>query len=56
MSGLPVEMSSTKRLLKSLPVFDGPKVIYGEASMLDAEQLRELDIVFKQTPYDLKAR
>ena len=46
----------TKRLLRSLPKFDGPKVIYGEASMLDDDQLRELSITFRQTPYDIKAR
>lgn len=46
----------TKRVFRSLPAFDGPKVIYGEACTLPEEQLRELDITFKQTPYDLKAR
>ena len=46
----------TKRLLRSLPTFEGPKVIYGEACMLTDEQLAELDITFRQTPYDLKAR
>lgn len=46
----------TRALLRKLPKFDGPKVIYGEACALPAEQLRELEIVFKQTPYDIKAR
>jgi adenine-specific DNA-methyltransferase len=46
----------TKGLLRSLPKFSGPRVIYGEACMLDADQLRELDITFRQTPYDIKAR
>lgn len=46
----------TRRLLRSLPQFDGPKVIYGEACDLSVEQLRELDIAFRQTPYDIKAR
>jgi len=46
----------TRRVLRSLPKFDGPKVIYGEACDLSAEQLRELDIAFRQTPYDIKAR
>ncbi|KZY32104.1 DNA methylase [Alcanivorax sp. HI0083] len=45
----------TRRVLRSLPKFDGPKVIYGEASGLTQEQLDELDITFKQTPYDIKA-
>lgn len=46
----------TRRLLRSLPPFDGPKVIYGEACDIPEEQLRELNVVFKQTPYDIKAR
>jgi len=46
----------TRRVLRSLPKFDGPKVVYGEACDLSEEQLRELDIVFRQTPYDIKAR
>lgn len=46
----------TRRVLRSLPAFDGPKVIYGEACALPEEQLRELDITFRQTPYDIKAR
>ncbi|WP_036136073.1 site-specific DNA-methyltransferase [Luteimonas mephitis] len=46
----------TRRVLRSLPKFDGPKVIYGEACDLPGEQLRELDIAFRQTPYDIKAR
>ncbi len=46
----------TKKILRSLPTFDGPKVIYGEACALTEDQCRELDIDFKQTPYDIKAR
>jgi adenine-specific DNA-methyltransferase len=46
----------TKRVLRALPSFEGPKVIYGEACMLSPEQLAELEITFKQTPYDIKAR
>lgn len=46
----------TRRVLRSLPAFDGPKVIYGEACALPEEQLRELGIAFRQTPYDIKAR
>lgn len=45
----------TRRILRSLPKFDGPKVIYGEASGMTQEQLDELEITFKQTPYDIKA-
>lgn len=46
----------TRALLRKLPKFDGLKVIYGEACALPDEQLRELSITFKQTPYDIKAR
>lgn len=46
----------TRRVLRALPAFDGPKVVYGEACALPEEQLRELGITFRQTPYDIKAR
>lgn len=46
----------TRKLLRQLPVFEGPRVIYGEACELSDEQLAERQITFKQTPYDLKAR
>ncbi|MFW9440650.1 site-specific DNA-methyltransferase [Xanthomonas euvesicatoria] len=46
----------TKRVLKGLQPFDGPKVIYGESCDLPKERLEELQITFKQTPYDIKAR
>ncbi|MFA1791398.1 site-specific DNA-methyltransferase [Xanthomonas campestris] len=46
----------TNRVLRSLEKFEGPKVIYGESCALSDEQLHELEITFKQTPYDIKAR
>lgn len=46
----------TRRVLRSLPAFDGPRVVYGEACALPEEQLHELGITFRQTPYDIKAR
>jgi len=46
----------TRRVLRALPAFEGPKVIYGEACALPEEQLRELGIAFRQTPYDIRAR
>jgi adenine-specific DNA-methyltransferase len=46
----------TAKVLAALPAYDGPKVIYGEASRIGPARLKELNIVFKQTPYDLKAR
>ena len=35
---------------------DGPRVIYGETTRLGETRLREAAIVFKQIPYDIKAR
>lgn len=46
----------TRRLLAELPEHDGPKVIYGESSLLSKESLQRLGITFKQTPYDVKTR
>ena len=46
----------TLKVLSSLPSFDGPKVIYGETSRLGQARLNALNIVFKQTPYDVKVR
>jgi adenine-specific DNA-methyltransferase len=46
----------TRQALRSLTKFDGPKVIYGESCMLSEEMLSELEISFKHTPYDIKAR
>ena len=36
--------------------FSGPLTIYGEQSRLTPATLAQQDIVFKQTPYDIKAR
>jgi adenine-specific DNA-methyltransferase len=46
----------TQKVLDSLPVYEGNKVIYGEATRMNAEKLKVNNIVFKQTPYDVKAR
>lgn len=46
----------TAKVLESLPPHQGQKVIYGEASRINAVRRKELGIVFKQTPYDIKAR
>lgn len=46
----------TQKVLDTLPKFDGKKVIYGETTRMNAEKLRTNNIVFKQTPYDVKAR
>jgi len=46
----------TRPILADLEKHDGPKVIYGESTRLSSDKLRSLNIVFKQTPYDLKVR
>lgn len=46
----------SRTMLRRLPKFDGPKVIYGEACLLPDELLEQHEIAFRQTPYDLKAR
>jgi adenine-specific DNA-methyltransferase len=46
----------TRKILAELPEHDGPRVIYGESSRLSPSSLEQLGIVFKQTPYDVKAR
>ena len=46
----------TQKVLDTLPAFEGKIVIYGEATRMNAEKLKANNIVFKQTPYDIKAR
>jgi adenine-specific DNA-methyltransferase len=46
----------TRKVLAELPEHDGPRVIYGESSRLSPSSLEQLGIIFKQTPYDVKAR
>ena len=45
----------THSILKELPPHKGRKVIYGEVSRITPDRLKALNIVFKQTPYDVKA-
>jgi adenine-specific DNA-methyltransferase len=45
-----------ERIVKKKPGFDGMLTIYGEASRLSDATLGRQNIVFKQTPYDVKAR
>ncbi len=44
----------TLKLLDKLPKHTGRKVIYGEATRLNKDRLNELNISFKQIPYDIK--
>ena len=46
----------TQKVLDSLPVYEGKKIIYGEVTRMNSEKLKANNIVFKQTPYDVKAR
>ena len=43
-------------IAREAPVFDGPLTVYGEQSRLTPATLDREGIVFKQTPYDVKAR
>lgn len=45
-----------EKIAKKRPGFKGALTIYGEASRLSAATLARKDIVFKQTPYEVKAR
>ncbi|MBI3758772.1 MAG: hypothetical protein HY269_03355 [Deltaproteobacteria bacterium] len=45
-----------EKIAKKKPDFGGTLTIYGEASRLSDVTLTRQDIVFKQTPYDVKAR
>ncbi len=44
----------TYDVLESLPKHDGTKVIYGNGSRISAARLRDLGIVFKQIPYEIR--
>jgi adenine-specific DNA-methyltransferase len=46
----------TGKVLASLPPYKGPKVIYGELTTFNPQRLARESIVFKQVPYDIKAR
>ena len=43
-------------ILKQQPRFDGPLTVYGEQSRLAKSTLERESILFKQAPYELKAR
>lgn len=46
----------TTKVLACLPPHDGPKVIFGEGCLLSDERLKSREIMFRQIPYDIKAR
>jgi adenine-specific DNA-methyltransferase len=46
----------TSKVLQLLPAFEGRKIIYGESCLLGKDKLKDLNIIFKQIPYDLRGR
>jgi adenine-specific DNA-methyltransferase len=46
----------TYELLETLPPHDGLKVIYGNGCRIGDQRLRDLGIVFKQIPYEIRER
>lgn len=46
----------TAKILAALPLFDGPKVIFGEGCRMSAERLAHEKIDFRHIPYEIKAR
>ena len=46
----------TGRILASLPMHAGAKVIFGEGCRLSTERLQAERITFRQIPYEIKAR
>jgi len=46
----------TGKILAGLPQYQGQKVIYGELTTFSSQRLARENIIFKQVPYDIKAR
>jgi len=46
----------TAKILAALPLFDGPRVIFGEGCRMSTERLDNERIKFRQIPYEIKAR
>ncbi len=46
----------TARVLAALPSWNGPRVVFGTKNMLGRQRTQELDIDFRQIPYDIKGR
>lgn len=44
----------TRSVLDDLPSYDGPKVIYGTSCRVGSARLKQENIIFRQTPYELK--
>jgi adenine-specific DNA-methyltransferase len=46
----------TRTLLAELRPFEGKKIIFGESCRISPDKLKDLQITFKQIPYDLKVK
>jgi adenine-specific DNA-methyltransferase len=46
----------SEKLTRKHPDFEGQLIVYGEATSFGDDTLKRGDILFKQTPYDVKAR
>lgn len=46
----------TSDMLRALPAFDGPKVVYGEGCRLSDARLRRESVVFRHVPYQIGVR
>lgn len=46
----------THETLASLPLHDGQKIIYGTGCRIGEQRLRDLGILFKQIPYEIRER
>ena len=46
----------TSKVLATLPPYDGEKMIFGEGCRLSPERLHSERIIFRQIPYEIKAR
>lgn len=46
----------TYELLETMPRHEGAKVIYGNGCRISEQRLRELNIVFKQIPYEIREK
>ena len=56
MDTLPSVQSIRDEFRKIEEDFTGPIVIYGESSRMGVARLKRENVIFKQTPYDVKAR
>ncbi len=49
-----LEKPLTKKILETLPAYDGAKIIFGKASRIGAEDLKSLNITFRQIPKEIR--